>query len=134
MAILISSFEISTWWMLITYFPARFNISAEMYSNTATKNSDTVLSNLYCRTSYKFQNKNQNQNKIKQKNCMKICWTLRTFWSKFWIWLSGKTTFFFFDLSIVSRASVNAHLSIGVGNVLATRSSMSWKSINLYSF
>lgn len=48
-----------------------------------------------------------------------------TFWSIVWTLSNGKTDFFFFDLSMVSRASVKAHLSIGVGNVLPTRSSMS---------
>lgn len=116
-ATLMSSFEISLWRILVTYFPARFNISAEMYSNTATRNSDTVLSNLYWRISC-------NQTTI---SISLLCNQNHfTFWSRFWIWWSGNTTFFFLDLSIVARASVNAHLSIGVGNVFATRSSISY--------
>lgn len=121
-ATLMSSFEISLCRILVTYFPARFNISAEIYSNTDTRKSDTVLSNLYWRISCNERNKNY---KFTFKSMILLDIKI-TFWSRFWIWLSGNTTFRFLDLSIAARASVNAHLSIGVGNVFATRSSISW--------
>lgn len=68
------------------------------------------------------------KNVDESSNCFQ-CWSSfskPTFCSKVCTRSTGSTGFFFLDLSIVSRASSRAHLSMGVGNVRPILSSTSW--------
>lgn len=69
-AIRISSCVILSCGILSTNLPAKFNMSAAMYSITATKNSTTELSSLYWRTSCFNKEKIERERK-RERNTMK---------------------------------------------------------------
>ncbi len=60
-----------------------------------------------------------------------MSWSFFTLHNRLWIFSTGKTDFFFLDLSMVSRASCSAQFSIGFGNVFPTRSAMSCRKLNI---